>query len=66
MMSRQAGKNELSAQIEAYFLNLFQSKGGQIVKASPTLKPQAIKSIMRLCDRLENGLTSGRYRKREG
>jgi hypothetical protein len=66
MMSRQAGKNELSAQLEAYLLNLFQRKGGQIVKASPTFKPQTINSIMRLCDRLDNRLTGGRYRKREG
>lgn len=66
MMSRQAGKNELSAQLEAYLLNLFQRRGGQIVKASPTFKPQTINSIMRLCDRLDNRWSSDRYRKREG
>lgn len=54
MMSRQAGKNELSGQLEAYLLNLFQRRGGQIVKASPTMKPQTINSIMRLQDRLSN------------
>jgi len=31
MMSRQAGKNETAAQIEAYLLNLFQRVGGFIV-----------------------------------
>jgi hypothetical protein len=29
MMSRQAGKNELSAQVEAYLLNCFQRRGGR-------------------------------------
>ena len=38
-MSRQAGKNELTAQLEAYLLNMYQRLGGQIVKASPTFKP---------------------------
>lgn len=37
MMSRQAGKNELSAQLEAYLLNLFQRRGGAIVKDIPVL-----------------------------
>jgi hypothetical protein len=66
MMSRQAGKNELSAQLEAYLLNLFQRKGGQIVKASPTFKPQTINSIMRLVDRLDNAWNRGQWRRREG
>lgn len=66
MMARQGGKNELAAQIEAYLLNLYQAKGGQIVKASPTFKPQTINSIMRLCDRLDNRWNKRRYRKREG
>jgi len=66
MMSRQAGKNELAAQLEAYLLNLYQGKGGQIVKASPTFKPQTINSIMRLTDRLTNRWNKGRWRKREG
>jgi hypothetical protein len=66
MMSRQAGKNELSGQLEAYLLNLFQRKGGQIVKASPTFKPQTINSILRLLDRLNNPWNEGQYRRREG
>jgi len=66
MMSRQAGKNELSGQIEAYLLNLYQRRGGQIVKASPTMKPQTINSIMRLQDRLNNDWNAGRWRTREG
>jgi hypothetical protein len=66
MMSRQAGKNELSAQLEAYLLNLFQLKGGQIVKASPTFKPQTENSIIRLCERLQNKWNGRRYQKRMG
>jgi hypothetical protein len=66
MMSRQAGKNELSGQLEAYLMNLYQRKGGQIVKASPTFKPQTINSLLRLCDRLDNPWNKGRWRRREG
>ena len=66
MMSRQAGKNELSGQLEAYLLNLYQRQGGQIVKASPTFKPQTINSILRLTDRLDNPWNKRRYRRREG
>ena len=66
MMSRQAGKNELSAQIEAYLLNLYQRRGGQIVKASPTFKPQTVNSIMRLADHLANPWNDGMWHRREG
>lgn len=66
MMCRQAGKNELSAQLEAYLLNLYQRAGGGLVKASPTFKPQTINSILRLCDRLENPWNRGKVRRREG
>ena len=55
VMSRQAGKNELSAQLEAYLMNLFQQvRGASIVKAAPTYKPQTINSKMRLRDCLDN------------
>ena len=69
MMARQAGKNELSGQLEAYLLTLCQRRGGQIVKASPTFKPQTINSLLRLADRLDtacNRCGSGGYRRREG
>jgi len=65
MMSRQAGKNELSAQLEAYLLNLYRRAGGQIVKASPTFKPQTINSILRLSDRLQNPWNANQARRRE-
>ena len=66
MMSRQAGKNELSGHLEAYLMNLFQRRGGQIIKASPTMKPQTVNSIMRLQDLLDNPWNRNRYRTREG
>jgi len=68
MMSRQAGKNELSSHVEAYLLHLFSRRGGQIVKASPTFKPQTTNSIMRLADRLDTTWKHrfGRAHRREG
>lgn len=66
MMSRQAGKNELSAQLEAYLLNLYRRRGGQMVKGAPTFKPQTVNSILRLTDRLNNVWNANEYRRREG
>jgi hypothetical protein len=66
MMSRQAGKNELSAQLEAYVLNLYRRSGGSLVKGSPTFKPQTLNSILRLTDRMNNAWNRNQYRKREG
>jgi hypothetical protein len=48
MMARQMGKNELSAQLEAFLLYMHQRRGGQMVKAAPTYKPQLITSKTRL------------------
>ena len=56
MMSRQAGKNETAAQVEALLLNLFRQRGGCIVKAAPTFKPQAVNSLMRLQQVLEGSV----------
>jgi len=66
MMCRQAGKNELSAQLEAYLLNLYRRRGGGIVKGSPTFKPQTVNSILRLTDRLNNAWNRNEFRRREG
>src|SRR5205823_6831096 len=60
-MSRQAGKNETQAQLEAYLLNLFSRRGGFVVKASPTFKPQTINSLMRLERCLDNPWMRGRW-----
>lgn len=57
MMSRQAGKNELSAQVEAYLLALSSRRGGSIVKAAPTFRPQIVNSMLRLQRVLDNDLT---------
>jgi hypothetical protein len=48
MMARQMGKNELSAQVEAFLLYMHQSRGGVMVKAAPTFRPQLITSKTRL------------------
>jgi hypothetical protein len=61
MMARQAGKNELSAQLELYLLNLFQRAGGNIVKCAPTFKPQIINSKLRLEHALNNRWNSRQW-----
>jgi len=65
-MSRQSGKNEASAHLEAYLLNLFQRRYASGVKTSPTFKPQTITSMRRLENRLCNPWNAGRWRKRYG
>lgn len=47
-MSRQAGKNELSAWLEAVLLSRSMVSGGNGVKAAPTFRPQVMYSIDRL------------------
>jgi hypothetical protein len=65
-MSRQAGKNEMSAQLEAYLLNLFQRRPVNAIKCAPTFKPQVINSKMRLETALGNPLNAGRWRSELG
>ena len=67
VMSRQAGKNELSAQLEAYLMNVFQGiRGAQLVKASPTYQPQTVNSEMRLRECLDNPWNAGRVHGSQG
>jgi len=67
MFPRQSGKNELQAHLEAYLLNLFQRvPGAQIVKASPTYKPQTINSLLRLETTLNNDWNRGRWQREQG
>jgi hypothetical protein len=67
MFPRQSGKNELQAQLETYFLMLFSEEGGELVKVSPTWKPQAQNAMRRLERVLEkNLLTSGRWEMQSG
>lgn len=53
-IARQGGKNELSAQLEVLLLsgNMLESKN--LIKCSPTFKPQAMISMLRLKDRLND------------
>lgn len=48
MFPRQSGKNELQAQIEVYLLAHLREAGGEIVKISPTLRPQSQNAMRRL------------------
>ena len=66
MMPRQAGKNQLSAQLEAFLLTRHQRTGGSLVKCAPTFRPQVLTSIARLRRMLDNRLTEGRWRLRNG
>lgn len=67
MFPRQSGKNELQAQIEAYLLTLLSLTDAEIVKVSPTWKPQTLNAMRRLQRVLENNLfTRGQWRKERG
>lgn len=48
MFPRQSGKNELQAQIETYLLSLLSQLPVELIKVSPTLKPQALNAMRRL------------------
>ena len=58
-MARQGGKNELSAQLELLLLTLYMVEPKNLVKCSPTFKPQTVISMMRLKDRLNDAGFSG-------
>jgi len=64
---RQSGKNELQAQIEAYLLLVLSQLDTEIVKASPTWKPQSLNAMRRLERVLKrNPLTRERWNKESG
>jgi hypothetical protein len=59
MMARQAGKNELSAQLELFLLLAHMAWSVNAIKCAPTFRPQARISLRRLWSRLsETGLAS--------
>jgi hypothetical protein len=63
IFARRMGKNETSAQLEAYVVRLHARRGGSMVKAAPSFKPQVINSILRLKQTLDdNPLTRRRWR----
>lgn len=66
MFSRQAGKNELSAEVEAFLLTINQRRGGSIVKCAPTFRPQIVNSQLRLEEILNNPLTQKRWATSQG
>ena len=53
-IARQGGKNELSAQLELLLMTLYMTQPKNLIKCSPTFKPQAVISMMRLKDRLND------------
>lgn len=65
-IARQGGKNELSAHLEVLLLTLYMARGGNIIKCSPTFKPQTIISIERLKQRLDDFGFDGIYRLQMG
>jgi len=65
IISRQAGKDELLANLLSYLVTLFSHREVGIVVANPTYKPQTINAIMRMENRLKaNLLTKSMWRKR--
>src|SRR5690242_7361133 len=58
VFSRQAGKDETTAQMLAYLLNIYRLVDAKVVLAAPT-KRQATISRVRLCSRLDSGLSRG-------
>jgi hypothetical protein len=53
-IARQGGKNELSAQLELLLLTLHMGEPKNLIKCSPTFKPQTVISMVRLKDRLND------------
>lgn len=67
LFPRQSGKNELQAQIEAYLLALLSVRQAEIVKVSPTWKPQSLNAMRRLERVLSHNLVIGsRWVKEQG
>ena len=60
-IARQGGKNELSAHLELLLLTLYMAQGGNLIKCSPTFKPQTIISMQRLKERLDEFGFDGIY-----
>ncbi len=65
-IARQGGKNELSAQLELLLLTLYMTEPQNLVKCSPTFKPQTVISMMRLRDRLNDAGIFNRSRIERG
>ncbi len=69
VFSRQAGKDEVLAQLCSYLLLLYSRVGGQVVVALPTMNPQGNIARDRLAQRVRNPryrAIAGRARVRDG
>jgi hypothetical protein len=67
LFPRQSGKNELQAQVETYLLTLFSQTDAEMVKISPTWKPQALNAMRRLERVLNrNAITESLWKKESG
>lgn len=67
MFPRQSGKNELQAQIEACLLLLLKNHHAEIIKISPTWRPQSLNAMRRLERVLSrNAATRGLWHKESG
>jgi len=60
-VARQGGKNELSAQLEVLLLTLYMGRPENLVKCSPSFKPQTVISMTRLKDRLNDAGYGGMW-----
>ena len=60
-IARQGGKNELSARLELSLLMTNMNEPRNMIKCSPTFIPQALISMTRLKDRLDDAGFTGRW-----
>ena len=65
-IARQGGKNELSAQMATLLLTMNMVRGGNMIKAAPTFLPQAVISMNRLKERLDDAGYGGFWRTESG
>ncbi len=60
-IARQGGKNEVSVQLGMMLMSLAMRMGAKLVKAAPTFNPQALVSLRRLRDRLDDSGLGARW-----
>ncbi len=65
-IARQGGKNELSSQLEALLLAYHADSAENLIKCSPTFKPQTVVSMMRLKEKLDTAGLGGKYQTEMG
>jgi len=65
ILPRQSGKNELQAHIETYLLFIYSSLDAEMVKVSPTYKPQTLNAMRRLERVLHQNVTTREVWKKE-